>query len=78
MGEIGHNTEAWQNAFCHVMEENNIGWTFWPYKKIDKSSFAGIKAPAGWTLSLPSPKLPGVHTRKSVMPDRTRKQPKLL
>ena len=19
MGEIGHNTEAWQNAFCHVM-----------------------------------------------------------
>ena len=48
MGEIGHNTEAWQNAFCHVMEENNIGWTFWPYKKIDKSSFAGIKAPAGW------------------------------
>ena len=33
MGEIGHNTEAWQNAFCHVMEENNIGWTFWPYKK---------------------------------------------
>ena len=48
MGEIGHNTEAWQNAFCHVMEENNIGWTFWPYKKIDGSSFIGIKAPGNW------------------------------
>ena len=48
MGEIGHNREAWMNAFCHVMEENNIGWTFWPYKKIDNSSFAGIKAPEGW------------------------------
>lgn len=48
MGEIGHNTVAWQNAFCHVMQENNIGWTFWPYKKIDDSSFAGIKAPENW------------------------------
>lgn len=48
MGEIGHNTEAWQNAFCHVMEENNIGWTFWPYKKLDGSSFMGINAPENW------------------------------
>ena len=48
MGEIGHNTEAWQNAFCHVMEENNIGWTFWPYKKLDSSSFMGINAPENW------------------------------
>lgn len=48
MGEIGHNREAWMNAFCHVMEENNIGWTFWPYKKIDNSAFVGIKAPEGW------------------------------
>ncbi len=48
MGEIGHNREAWMNAFCHVMEENNIGWTFWPYKKIDNSAFAGIKAPENW------------------------------
>lgn len=48
MGEIGHNTAAWQSAFCHVMEENRIGWTFWPYKKIDGSSFVGIKAPENW------------------------------
>lgn len=48
MGEIGHNTEAWMNAFCHVMKENNIGWTFWPYKKISNSAFIGIKAPKNW------------------------------
>lgn len=48
MGEIGHNTNEWMAAFCKVMEENNIGWTFWPYKKIDGSSFVGITPPAGW------------------------------
>jgi len=48
MGEIGHNTDEWMAAFCKTMEDNNIGWTFWPYKKINNSSFAGIKEPEGW------------------------------
>lgn len=48
MGEIGHNTEEWMSAFCQVMEENNIGWTFWPYKKTEGSCFAAITPPEGW------------------------------
>ena len=32
----------------HSATSCNIGWTFWPYKKIDDSSFAGIKAPKNW------------------------------
>lgn len=48
MGEIGHNTDQWQEAFCKAMEENNIGYTFWPYKKIHNSCFAGINPPEGW------------------------------
>ncbi|WP_294633961.1 glycoside hydrolase family 5 protein [uncultured Bacteroides sp.] len=48
MGEIGHNTDEWQAAFCKVMEENNIGYTFWPYKKKDSSCFMGIKMPENW------------------------------
>ncbi len=48
MGEIGHNTNEWMSDFCSVMEENNIGWTFWPYKKMGGSCFVSIKAPAGW------------------------------
>lgn len=48
MGEIGHNTDEWQAAFCKVMEENNIGYTFWPYKKLNGSCFMAIQAPKGW------------------------------
>lgn len=33
MGEIGHNTYEWMTEFCETMLANNIGWTFWPYKK---------------------------------------------
>ncbi len=48
MGEIGHNTDEWMAAFCKTMVDNNIGYTFWPYKKIDNSCFAGVPAPYGW------------------------------
>lgn len=50
MGEIGHNTMEWQSAFRQVLEENNIGWTFWPYKKKDDSCIMGIKMPENWDL----------------------------
>ena len=30
------------------MRENNIGYTFWPYKKLHNSSFMGVKAPENW------------------------------
>ncbi len=48
MGEIGHNTNEWMSAFCKTMEDNNIGWTFWPYKKIKNSAFVGIESPVTW------------------------------
>ena len=48
MGEIGHNTDKWQTDFCETMRKANIGYTFWPYKKIDGSCFMGIKQPEGW------------------------------
>ncbi|MDE6578593.1 MAG: glycoside hydrolase family 5 protein [Muribaculaceae bacterium] len=48
MGEIGHNTEEWMNNFVKVMRDNNIGYTFWPYKKIEDSSMTGVSTPAGW------------------------------
>ena len=48
MGEIGHNTDEWQEAFCNVLEENNIGYTFWPYKKLDGSCMMAIERPEGW------------------------------
>ena len=48
MGEIGHNTMEWQASFREVMEANNIGWTFWPYKKKDDSCMMGIRMPENW------------------------------
>ena len=50
MGEIGHNTDEWMTTFCKTMEDNNIGWTFWPYKKMDGSAFIGITPPENWDL----------------------------
>ena len=50
MGEIGHNTDEWQEDFCRVMQENNIGYTFWPYKKVDDSCWTAIQRPENWEL----------------------------
>lgn len=48
MGEIGHNTDEWMSRFVDVMRDNNIGYTFWPYKKINDSAMTGIAEPEGW------------------------------
>ncbi len=48
MGEIGHNTDEWQSDFVDVMVANNIGYTFWPYKKVDNSCMNAYSRPEGW------------------------------
>ena len=48
MGEFGHNTDEWQRDFVSVLKEVNIGYTFWPYKKVDGSCMMGIQRPEGW------------------------------
>ncbi len=50
MGEIGHNTNEWMSSFVKTMEENNIGWHFWPYKKLGGSSFVSIPTPENWDI----------------------------
>lgn len=50
MGEIGHNTDEWQENFCKAMEESNIGYTFWPYKKLRNSCMNGIRKPDNWDI----------------------------
>jgi aryl-phospho-beta-D-glucosidase BglC (GH1 family) len=49
MGEIGHNKDEWISSFCKTMGENNIGFTFWPYKKMgDSTSFVHVNKPENW------------------------------
>ena len=51
MGETGENTDAWIHGFRTLLERNNIGWTFWPYKKMVKSScMVSIKEPKYWNM----------------------------
>jgi len=35
MGESGENEDRWVDSFRVVLERNNIGWCFWPYKKMN-------------------------------------------
>ena len=38
MSESGENTEAWIAAYRELLEANDIGWCFWPYKKMESTS----------------------------------------
>ncbi len=35
-GESGENSNAWHTEAIRLLEDNNIGWAWWPYKKIDE------------------------------------------
>ncbi|HVJ06991.1 MAG TPA: glycoside hydrolase family 5 protein [Acidisarcina sp.] len=38
LGESGENKDEWVAQFVPLLEKNNIGWAFWPYKKMDQAS----------------------------------------
>lgn len=48
MGELGHNTMEWQKTFSRIMKECNIGYTYWPYKRVDSQCMVAIKRPELW------------------------------
>ena len=52
-GETGENKDQWVSEFRMLLEKNNVGWHFWPYKKLDNT--AGIitfKIPDGYQAFL--------------------------
>jgi endoglucanase len=38
MGESGENTDEWISQFRKVLDDDEISWTFWPYKKMEATS----------------------------------------
>ncbi len=49
MGEGGENNLEWLYTAWRLYENDNIGWNFWPWKKIDtRTSPASIRPPARW------------------------------
>lgn len=49
MGEGGENTLEWLYTAFRLYESHDIGWNFWPWKKVEtRTSPASIVAPEGW------------------------------
>jgi len=49
LGESGENTDGWIDTFRIMLEKNNIGWCFWPYKKMDSPrGIASFARTAEW------------------------------
>lgn len=49
LGESGENDAKWVETFAQLLDKNDIGWAFWPYKKMDSdSSFVQFPQPTGW------------------------------
>ena len=74
MGESGENNDDWIAQFVKTLEKNNIGWAFWPYKKMGKSSaVVSILPPADWAKIVEFAKLPRgtgqVEERLKARPD---------
>jgi len=60
LGESGENKDEWIAAFVKTLEENHIGWCFWPYKKMDAtSSLVTFDQPAHWDAVIALSKMPG-------------------
>jgi aryl-phospho-beta-D-glucosidase BglC (GH1 family) len=60
MGESGENQDAWIAQFRTMLEKNDVGWTFWPYKKMDAtSSPVSFTRPMHWDEIVSYAALPG-------------------
>jgi endoglucanase len=63
LGESGENSNAWFTTCIKLMEDNSIGWAWWPHKKFDSvvGPLSAIKPPEYeyvlryWRGEVPSP-----------------------
>jgi endoglucanase len=59
LGEAGENKDEWIAGFRTLVEQNNIGWAFWPYKKMGShSAIETVTRPADWDAIDAYTKLP--------------------
>ena len=49
LGESGENTMQWIASFRRLLENNDIGWCFWPFKRLDTDRcIVSINQPVGY------------------------------
>jgi endoglucanase len=60
MGESGENTDEWIGQFTRMLERNEVGWCFWPYKKMEQTScVVAFEKPVYWDEIIAYAKMPG-------------------
>jgi endoglucanase len=60
LGESGENKDEWVAAFVKTLENNHVGWCFWPYKKMDAtSSEVTFDRPVHWDAIIALSKIQG-------------------
>ena len=60
LGESGENTDEWIAKFTRVLEDDRVGWCYWPYKKMDQtSSVVTFGRPMHWEEIVGYAALPG-------------------
>jgi endoglucanase len=48
-GEIGENDDDWYRANFKLLEDNDVGWCFWPWKKLDSGNNPySVDPPSDW------------------------------
>ncbi|ADY53180.1 glycoside hydrolase family 5 [Pseudopedobacter saltans DSM 12145] len=51
IGETGENTDEWVREFRELLEKHNIGWHFWPYKKLDSpKNISSVQLPDNYQI----------------------------
>ena len=51
IGETGENTDKWVDDFRVLLDKNKIGWSFWPYKKMNNTrGIMNFKEPENYFL----------------------------
>ena len=72
LGEAGENSDVWVAGFRTLVEQSNIGWAFWPYKKMGTHSAPEtITRPADWDAIVAFANLPaGVALHHTLLHDR--------
>ncbi len=59
-GETGENKDDWIASFRQLLESNQVGWTYWPFKKMDNTSgFLRFARPVHWDKITNFAKQPG-------------------
>lgn len=48
LGESGENSNVWFRDAIQLMESNNIGWAWWPLKKLGSNNPLEVITPAGY------------------------------